>query len=398
LDHLTVLEYDEPVTQAAAGSSAFQIERQENKVFIKPLKSGVTTNLFIWTASNKTFSYELTVGDVINMNTEIYNVSKPSATTSAVDASVQMEQVADLLITRTLLGIEPIDSAGFKSIKNKIGLRIQQVFRSRNSLYIQYSIENMSARPFRITNPNLYEIQVEQSRVNLPRLKGRQIEQQVVDGFGRTRQIPLATKGWAIIAAGNRESDRAVTTRMPTPLRNRFTHLNFEVDMQEWCEWAVDTDIRPEVIAFIRFRPDLLSNFDRDANAFPSPRSWSFVSRILDRPSSPGIEHELIAGTVGAGAATEFTAFLTTFRNLPNIDAILMNPEQELLPSDAAAQFAVASALSYRATDTNFDRICKYLNGCQRNLACFACTMLRVASQMCATLPATRNGLSKTIT
>jgi hypothetical protein len=115
------------------------------------------------------------------------------------------------------------------------------------------------------------------------------------------------------------------------------------------------------VIAFIRFKPELLSNFDRDANAFPSPRSWSFVSKILNQPSSAGIEHELIAGTVGAGAATEFTAFLTTFRNLPNIDAILMNPEQELVPADAAAQFAVASALSYRATDTNFDRICKYL-------------------------------------
>lgn len=168
-------------------------------------------------------------------------------------------------------------------------------------------------------------------------------------------------EGWAIVAAGNRESDRAVTTRMPTPLRNRFTHLNFEVDMQEWCEWAIGADIRPEVIAFIRFKPDLLSNFDRDANAFPSPRSWSFVSKILNQPSSPGIEHELIAGTVGAGAATEFTAFLNTFRNLPNIEAILMDPEHELVPTDAAAQFAVASALSYRATDTNFDRICKYL-------------------------------------
>ena len=40
--------------------------------------------------------------------------------------------------------------------------------------------------------------------------------------------------------------------------------------------------IRPEVIAFLRFRPELLSAFDRDANAFPSPRSWEFVSRILD--------------------------------------------------------------------------------------------------------------------
>ncbi len=168
--------------------------------------------------------------------------------------------------------------------------------------------------------------------------------------------------GWAIVAAGNRESDRGVTTRMPTPLRNRFTHLQFEVDMQEWCEWAIRTSIRPEVIAFIRFRPDLLSVFDRDANAFPSPRSWAFVSKILKSTPAPGVEHELIAGTVGDGAATEFSAFLATFRNLPNIDAILMNPQQEPVPENAAAQFAVAGALSHCATDINFDRICTYLD------------------------------------
>jgi hypothetical protein len=61
--------------------------------------------------------------------------------------------------------------------------------------------------------------------------------------------------GWAIVAAENRDSDRAATTRMPTPLRNRFVHLEFEVDLQEWCEWAIQAAIRPEVIAFLRFRP-----------------------------------------------------------------------------------------------------------------------------------------------
>ena len=168
--------------------------------------------------------------------------------------------------------------------------------------------------------------------------------------------------GWAIIAAGNRDSDRAVTTRMPTPLRNRFVHLEFEVDMQEWSEWAIQAGVRPEVIAFLRFRSELLNAFDRDANAFPSPRSWEFVSRILDSAPDPGVEHELFAGAVGSGAATEFSAFLRMFRELPNIDAILVNPHKEPVPENAAAQYAVASALAHRASDTNLDRICVYLD------------------------------------
>lgn len=168
--------------------------------------------------------------------------------------------------------------------------------------------------------------------------------------------------GWAIVAAGNRDSDRAVTTRMPTPLRNRFVHLEFEVDLQEWSEWAVQAGIRPEVIAFLRFRQELLSVFDRDANAFPSPRSWEFISRILDARPDQTIEHELFAGAVGNGAATEFSAFLRMFRELPSIDAILLNPLKEPVPANAAAQYAVASALARCASDTNFDRVCVYLN------------------------------------
>jgi MoxR-like ATPase len=171
----------------------------------------------------------------------------------------------------------------------------------------------------------------------------------------------ILPEGWAIIAAGNRDSDRAVTTRMPTPLRNRFVHLEFEVDVQEWSEWAIRAGIRPEVIAFLRFRPELLSAFDRDGpHAFPSPRSWEFVSRILDSldsQSNPSIEHELIAGAVGTGAATEVCSFLRTYRELPSIDAILLNPLQEPVPENAAAQYAVASALARCASDTNLDRI-----------------------------------------
>ena len=74
------------------------------------------------------------------------------------------------------------------------------------------------------------------------------------------------------------------------------------------------------------------------------------------------MEHELFAGAVGTGAATEFSAFLGMFRDLPNIDAILMNPLKEPVPEKAAAQYAVASALARCASDTNFDRVCLYLD------------------------------------
>jgi len=82
----------------------------------------------------------------------------------------------------------------------------------------------------------------------------------------------------------------------------------------------------------------------------------------LDSQPNPKIEHEVIAGAVGTGAATEFSAFLRMFRELPNVDAILLNPTQEPVPENAAAQYAVSSALARCASDTNFDRICVYLN------------------------------------
>ena len=178
--------------------------------------------------------------------------------------------------------------------------------------------------------------------------------------------------GWAIVAAGNRQTDRAVTHQMPSPLKTRFTHLDFEVDLNDWCQWAIRNSIRPEVIAFLRFKPNLLSQFDRDKNAFPAPRTWAFVSNILNQQPKQAIENALVAGTVGDGAATEFAAFLQAYRELPNIDAILMSPDTEPVPTEASAQHAVAGALAYAATGTNFDRVYTYLHRMPPEFTVFA--------------------------
>jgi hypothetical protein len=189
IDHLTVLEYDEPVTMAAAGSSAFQIERQENKVFIKPLRPGANTNLFVWTASNHSYSYELLVGDVANMSAAIHNAT-PKAQ-PAPDGRA-MEQLADVLVTRTLLGVHEINSTAIKDPRNKVQLRIERLFPSRTSLYIQYSIENRTGKPYRVTTPSVYLLQPEKSHINPLSLRSQQIDRQVIDELGRVKEVPLS--------------------------------------------------------------------------------------------------------------------------------------------------------------------------------------------------------------
>ena len=173
--------------------------------------------------------------------------------------------------------------------------------------------------------------------------------------------------GWRIVAAGNRESDRGVTYRMPSPQANRFVHLDHEVDLADWCAWAVKSGIRVEVIAFLRFRPELLRD-DHEVTgkdkAFPTPRSWQFVSEILDASSKAplGIEHEIYRGTVGEGASAEFAGFLRVFRDMPSIDGILAAPATAEVPhGKPAVLYAITSALARRATDSNFDRVTTYL-------------------------------------
>lgn len=165
---------------------------------------------------------------------------------------------------------------------------------------------------------------------------------------------------WAIIAACNNTGGGI--TKMPDALRNRFVHLQAETDVNDWCNWAVRAGIEPITIAFIRFRPDLLHKFDGAVNAFPSPRSWEFVSKITASDIGGHIEHELFAGAVGSGAAVEYSAFIRLFRELPNIDSILLNPAKAPIPSQPATLFAVASALARYATANNFGRVIQYLN------------------------------------
>src|SRR5215831_10083883 len=189
LDHLTVLEFGEPVTMAAAGSPSFQIERHEDKVFIKPLKAGVSTDLFVWTASRR-FAYELEPpGEVKNMNFAVD--SRIPTPKPAPDSKEELNDIADMMFTRALLGSERVDSTSIKDAKDRITVRIEDVFQSRNTTYIHYSVRNQSARPYRVTTPQVAEAIAPDASISIQALRHMQLDGQVLHKLGKLRERPL---------------------------------------------------------------------------------------------------------------------------------------------------------------------------------------------------------------
>lgn len=178
---------------------------------------------------------------------------------------------------------------------------------------------------------------------------------------GRLGEYQLP-KGWVVIATGNRVSDRAAAQRLSTALRNRFEHIEVEVDVAAWCEWATKNGIDPLLIAFIRFRPELLHVMPKgDENAFPTPRSIALCSKMLGAPEP--VRLPLIAGAVGDSMAGELEGFIRVAKELPRIEDIIRDPLHAKVPADnqPAALFAVSAALARKATQKTLGPIAEYL-------------------------------------
>jgi len=189
LNHLTVLEFHEPVTMAAAGSSDFQIERESNKVFVKPVKSGAATDLFVWTASRR-FAYELEITqEVKNMNFAIDNAPPVPAPKPVVDA--ETNQPADVVLTRALLEAEEIKHPRARAAKNQVSVRVEQVFRTQSAVYIHYAIENNSNLFYRVNTPGAYQLRTDDSPISLASLTHTQLNRAKLEELGRTQELAL---------------------------------------------------------------------------------------------------------------------------------------------------------------------------------------------------------------
>lgn len=172
-------------------------------------------------------------------------------------------------------------------------------------------------------------------------------------------------KGWAIVAAGNREGDRGVTYRMPSPLANRFVHFEMEVDVNDWRYWAYQNSVDERIISYITFKNEHLFTFDAksDVKSFATPRSWEYVDSILKSNIKEELLLDCLSGAIGREVSVGFLSFAKVMNKLPDIQAILASGSGEY--SDEvdvlyALSTGLVSALLKDNTKDNLDNLLNY--------------------------------------
>ncbi len=162
------------------------------------------------------------------------------------------------------------------------------------------------------------------------------------------------------VAATNRRQDRAGVTGILEPVKSRFsTIVELAPDIDSWCNWAIGAGIPVTLIAFLRFRPDLLSNFKptADMENSPMPRTWANLAKLEFLGLPQQVELAAMAGAVGEGAAAEYIAFRRMYQSLTSIDAILLDPQGCKIPSEPSQLYATVTALASKATEENLARV-----------------------------------------
>ncbi len=151
-----------------------------------------------------------------------------------------------------------------------------------------------------------------------------------------------------VVAAGNRDTDRGVTYRMPSPLANRFVHLEVKPDFDCWLEWAGQHGEHPDVISFLYHKKQKLHDYDPKApgHAFPTPRSWHFVSELIEDDDDM-TTMELICGSIGEATALEFKTFRDYAACLPDPAKVLDGDIKKVETKELSALFNLVGSLSY---------------------------------------------------
>jgi hypothetical protein len=238
LNHLTVLEFGESVsTLAIADPDSFQVERHDDKVFVMPLREGISTNLFVWTASRE-LSYELDpAGQLAAMDVLVRTAPAPkqhlNAQASAEPSDAEIRKIASLVLAQALMGVEEIAHDSTKPSADRVQVALEQVYHTKDRIYIRYSVANQSKSQFRVTTPDVCTPLPTEQPISLVSLKNHQITSQTFAAFKarNVSGIPVtqAETGTRDLAPGEKTTG-VISIESSTGNLPQIYQLNFGAD------------------------------------------------------------------------------------------------------------------------------------------------------------------------
>ena len=180
-----------------------------------------------------------------------------------------------------------------------------------------------------------------------------------------------------VICAGNRTTDKSVAYRMPKALANRLMHFEITADAKNWGQWAVRNGIHEKVLGYIAFdNSKLVKEPDTEELAFPTPRSWEFVSRLLTvTGKEPEEIHNQIAACIGYSTTIEFEAWCSIYKSLPAVEDIFSGKytaypkSMDKLYALSSSMIARIRSLGEKLSDEELEMVCRYAVGFQPDFA-----------------------------
>lgn len=178
----------------------------------------------------------------------------------------------------------------------------------------------------------------------------------------------ILPSGWVPVGASNRPEDKAGTYSMLSSLANRMAHIpvyskmpslhvEFEVavDVDKWKEWAYEAGVHEYVISFLSKRNDMIYK-STGQMAYPTPRSWEYVSKLLKANPDVKIEdpdmRTAIAGCIGEGPAVDFVTFSKVASQVPDLDDIFSGKDVPVPEGVDAKYMTIVSAVAALAART----------------------------------------------
>lgn len=165
--------------------------------------------------------------------------------------------------------------------------------------------------------------------------------------------------GWQVIAAGNAAYHGAIIHDMGTALADRMFHFNVQTVIDAFLDYAIANDLAPEVMAYLRVRPDKLDDTQaqlaNDHLVGASPRGWEDISYVVKSAISDDAKRVFVQGRIGAANAAEFFGVLREIRAGTDVIKLLAarrgKETAALLPTSLDGLYGMIYALLAASTD-----------------------------------------------